>query len=160
MGHASFREVLKDASQGIFPAVVIPERKVGTTMELDYTSSTARDYPDAVAAVIARTEAHGFRVQFVHDVAQALAEKGFDREPVTIVEVCNARYASEVLEHDVRIGLMLPCPIMVYVQDSGVFISTMRPSLIGSFFPEAGIGPVAARVEEELVAIIDEAAAG
>jgi uncharacterized protein (DUF302 family) len=128
-------------------------------MDLDYTVKTAKSYDEAVSAVMASTEAHGFRVQFVHDVAATLAEKGFDREPVTIVEMCNARFASQVLARDVKIGLMLPCPIMVYVQDDAVNISTMRPSLIGGFFPEAGIGEVAAEVERVLVEIIDEAAA-
>jgi predicted Fe-Mo cluster-binding NifX family protein/uncharacterized protein (DUF302 family) len=127
-------------------------------MELDYTRKTTKSYDEAIAAVIAGTEAHGFRVQFVHDVAATLAEKGFDREPVTIVEMCNARFASQVLERDVKIGLMLPCPIMVYVEDGAAYISTMRPSLIGGFFPEAGIGDVAAEVERVLVDIINEAA--
>jgi len=128
-------------------------------MELDYTVSTGKTYDEAVSAVTERTEAHGFKVQFVHDVAATLAEKGFEREPVTIIEVCNARYASQVLASDVKIGLMLPCPVMVYEKDGDVFISTMRPSLIGGFFPEAGIGDVAMEVESALIAIIDEAAA-
>jgi uncharacterized protein (DUF302 family)/predicted Fe-Mo cluster-binding NifX family protein len=127
-------------------------------MDMDYTVATATGYADAIRAVIASTEAHGFRVQFVHDVAATLAEKGFDREPVTIVEICNARFASQVLERDVKIGLMLPCPIMVYVDAGTVHISTMRPSLIGGFFPEAGIGDIATEVEGVLVEIINEAA--
>jgi len=129
-------------------------------MELDYTVKTAKTYDEAVRAVVASTEARGFRVQFVHDVAGTLAEKGFVREPVTIVEVCNAKYASRVLERDVKVGLMLPCPVMIYVQGDDVLISTMRPSLIAAFFPEADIAGVAAEVENALVAIMDEAAAG
>lgn len=128
-------------------------------MELDYTVPTAKTYEQAVDAVIVATQAHGFKVQFVHDVAATLAEKGFVREPVTIVEMCNARFASQVLARDVKIGLMLPCPVMVYVQDGDVFISTMRPSLIGGFFPEAGIDAVASEVETVIVEIVDEAAA-
>jgi uncharacterized protein (DUF302 family) len=127
-------------------------------MQLDYTVSTTKTYDEAVSSVTERTAAHGFKVQFVHDVAATLAEKGFEREPVTIIEVCSARYASQVLARDVKIGLMLPCPVMVYEKDGGVFISTMRPSLIGGFFPEAGIDEVAAEVETALLAIIDEAA--
>jgi uncharacterized protein (DUF302 family)/predicted Fe-Mo cluster-binding NifX family protein len=127
-------------------------------MDLDYTVTTNKDFAGAVRAVVDRAEAHGFRVQFVHDVAATLAEKGFEREPVTIVEICNARFASRVLERDVKIGLMLPCPIMVYAENGAVNISTMRPSLIGGFFPEAGIGDVAMEVESVLVEIIDEAA--
>lgn len=128
-------------------------------MELDYTVPTAKSYEDAIQAVLAAVESRGFRVQFVHDVAATLAEKGFDRDPVTIIEMCNAKHASAVLAADIKIGLMLPCPIMVYVQDGGVFISTMRPTLIGSFFPEAGIEETAADVERVLVAVLDEAAA-
>lgn len=126
---------------------------------IDYTVPTNRGYDAAVQAVQAAAAAHGYRVQFVHDVAATLAEKGFDRDPVTIIEMCNAKHASQVLDADITIGLMLPCPVMVYEQSGEVFISTMRPSLIGAFFPEAGIDAVAADVEEQIKAIVDEAAA-
>ena len=113
-------------------------------MELDYTVPTTKSHADAVAAVVESTAAHGFRVQFVHDVQETLAEKGFVREPLTIVEMCNAKYASQVLAADPKIGLMLPCPIMVYVEGDRVF-STMRPTLIGGFFPDADLGSVPLR---------------
>lgn len=128
-------------------------------MQLDYTVSAGKSYDEAVSAVQEAAVAHGFRVQFVHDVAATLAEKGFEREPVSIVEVCNSRHASQVLAADIRIGLMLPCPVMVYVQDGDTFIATMRPTLLGGFFPDAGIDDVAAEVEREIFAIVDEAAA-
>ena len=128
-------------------------------MQLDYTVTTEKTYAEAVQAVVDRTVAHSFRVQFVHDVAETLAEKGFDREPVTIIEVCNAKFASKVLARDIRIGLMLPCPVMVYEQDGTVSIATMRPSLLGALYPEADIAEVAAQVEEIITAIVDEAAA-
>jgi len=126
---------------------------------IDYTVPTNREYDAAVQAVQAAAGAHGYRVQFVHDVAATLAEKGFDREPLTIIEMCNAKHASQVLAADITIGLMLPCPVMVYEQNGDVFISTMRPSLIGAFFPDAGIDGVAAEVEVQIKAIVDEAAA-
>lgn len=128
-------------------------------MQFDYTVVTTKSYDEAVAAVIAAAAANGFKVQFVHDVAETLAEKGFDREPVTIVEMCNAKYAAETLSRDIKIGLMLPCPVMVYAEGELVFISAMRPSLISTFFPAAELDEVAAEVERKIVAIVDEAAA-
>ena len=114
-------------------------------MQLDYTVATGKDFDQAVEAVARETADAGFRVLFVHDVAATLAEKGFQRERVSIVEMCNAKYASQVLAADVKIGLMLPCPIMVYAEQGQVFITTMRPSLIKDFFPNADIaGPAAA----------------
>ena len=128
-------------------------------MQLDYTVATDKSFDEAVEAVVAATADAGFKVQFVHDVAATLAEKGFERERVTIVEMCNAKFASQVLAADVKIGLMLPCPIMVYAEEGKVFISTMRPTLIGGFFPEAGIQDVASEVESILTRVIDESAA-
>lgn len=114
---------------------------------------------DAVVAnVEGKAAEKGFRVLYTHDVASTLAEKGFAREPLKIVEICNARYASIVLEKDVRISLMLPCPISVYVQGGKTFISAMLPTAIGDFYPEAGIEDIAKEVEKAVIAIIEEAA--
>lgn len=112
-------------------------------------------YREAVDAVVEASEAAGFKVLAVHDVAATLAEKGFDREPVSIVEVCNARYASAVLAEDPKIGLMLPCPLMVYEEGGQVLLSTMLPTLIGGFFPEADLGDVPGEVERILVGILE-----
>lgn len=129
-------------------------------MQLDYTVRTEKGFDQAVDAVVQAIADAGFRVLFVHDVAATLAEKGFDRERVSIVELCNAKFASQVLAADVKIGLMLPCPIMVYAEEGRVFITTMRPTLIGGFFPDVDISGVATQVEAVLMRIIDTAAAG
>ncbi|MDH4139270.1 MAG: DUF302 domain-containing protein [Coriobacteriia bacterium] len=128
-------------------------------MVLDYTVPTSSSYREAVDALVDASEAAGFRVLAVHDVTATLAEKGFEREPVSIIEVCNARYASAVLAQDPKIGLMLPCPLMVFEQGGQVFLATMRPTLIGDFFPDADLGDVPEEVERILVSVLDEVAA-
>ena len=127
-------------------------------MQLEYTAVASKSFDEAVRAVQHAAAAHSFRVQAIHDVTATLAERGFEREPLTIVEVCNAQYASQVLDEDVLIGLMLPCPVMVYEQDGDVLISTMRPSLMTQFYPDAEIEDVAATVEAKIFAIVDDAA--
>jgi len=128
-------------------------------MQTDYTVVAHKSYDAAVDAVQERASANGFRVQFVHDVAATLEERGFPRDPVTIVEMCNAKHAARVLAADIKIGLMLPCPVMVYVEGDEVRISTMLPTLLATFFPEAGIEETAAEVEQAIRRIVDEAAA-
>ena len=127
-------------------------------MDLDYTITSAKDFDATVQAVLDETAAANYRVLSVHDVSATLAEKGFDRERVTIVELCNAKHAHAVLAADVRIGLMLPCPVMVYVEGDAVKIATMKPTLIAQFFPQADIGDVAAEVESSLKGIMERAA--
>jgi len=123
-------------------------------MEVDYTVATDKSFNEAVDAVVAAAPEYGFGVQHVHDMQAALAKKGYTREPIKIIEVCNPHHAVAVLERDVRIALMLPCRIVVYEQDGRVFISTMRASMIADMFPEADIAENAAEVEHGLIGIV------
>lgn len=124
----------------------------------EYSVVTSKTFDEAVKAVEENTAAKGFRVLHTHDVTATLAEKGFEREPLKIVEICNAKLAHEVLQKDVTTALMLPCPIVVYRKDGKTHISTMLPSLMGEFFPGKGIETVAALVESVVLSIVDESA--
>ena len=125
--------------------------------KFEYTVTTNKPFPEAVEAVEKKTAEMGFRVLHTHDIAATLAEKGFPREPLKLVEICNAKYASRVLEKDVKVSLMLPCPISVYVQDGKTHISTLLPTSIAQFFPNAGIEGVAAEVEAAVLKIVEAA---
>ena len=126
--------------------------------DFEHSVATSKTFDEAVKAVEENTAAKGFRVLHTHDVAATLAEKGFQREPLKIVEVCNAKYAHEVLQEDIAAAMMLPCPILIYQQSGKTHISTMLPSVMGKFFPGKGIEAVAARVEKAVVAIVDDSA--
>ncbi|MHB1323749.1 MAG: DUF302 domain-containing protein [Coriobacteriia bacterium] len=127
-------------------------------MEIDHTIESTKSFDETVQAVLDETAAANFRVLATHDVSATLAEKGFERERVTIVELCNAKHAHAVLAADVRIGLMLPCPIMVYAEGDAVKIATMNPTLIAQFFPNADLGDVPTEVETSLKRIMERAA--
>ena len=125
--------------------------------EFRYTVETSKSFDGAVQAIEQKTAEKGFRVLHTHDVAATLAEKGFSRDPLKIIEICNARYASEALKKDVNIALMLPCPVAVYTQAGKTFISTMLPSTLVEFYPQAGIGEIASKVEQVVLEVINEA---
>ncbi len=123
----------------------------------DYTVSTSKDFPSAVAAVQEAIAAAGMRVLHIHDVQATLAEKGFQRDPFQIIEFCNAKYASAFLDADVRIGLCIPCKINVYVHDGKTWISGMRPIILPMFFPDADLGSKPEEVDTIIRSIIDRA---
>lgn len=125
---------------------------------LAYTVSTAKSVDEAVRAVEQNTAARGFRLLYVHDIDGILAQKGFQREPLKIVEICNAKYSAEVLEKDVTAAIMLPCPIVVYRQNDETLISTMKPSAIAGFFPGKSLEFVAEQVEATVLSIVDDSA--
>jgi uncharacterized protein (DUF302 family) len=123
----------------------------------EHTVNTDRRFEDVVSAIEKKAVENGFRVLHTHDFAATLAEKGFPREPLKVIEICNAKYASRVLDKDVKIALMLPCPISVYVKDGKTHISTLLPSSIADFFPQAGIEGLASEVEKIVLKIVEEA---
>ena len=126
-------------------------------MQLDYTVETSKSFAEAVAAVEAASKEHGFGVLHIHDVQATLAAKGFAREPLKILEICNGGFAHRVLQADVKIALMLPCPVVVYVADGQTFISALRPDVMGAFYPAADIQAVAEEVNAHIIAIVDAA---
>ena len=125
---------------------------------LAYTVSTSKSIDESVAAIEQCCGAHGFRVLHIHDLAAALAEKGYPREPLKIVEVCNARYAAKLLERDLSAALMLPCPIVVCEENGGTKITTLLPSVMAELLPGRSLEFTAEQIEFALVAIVNESA--
>ena len=126
-------------------------------MTFERTVTTDKPFDEAVAAIERNAGEKGFRVLHTHDIAATLTEKGFPREPLKIVEICNAKYASQVLAKDVKLALMLPCPISVYVEGGKTLISTLLPTSIVEFYPHAGIEQLAAEVEKIVLDIVESA---
>ena len=152
-------------------------------MEFDYTTTTGKTFDEAVLSVQEEIVKAGMRVLYVHDIAGALAEKGFQRDPFKMVEFCNAKYANEFLNADIKIGLCLPCKINVYVKNEEAFISDverekrestlsplpsrganmvthisgMRSIILSQFFPLADLGEMPKEIDQIILNIIDNA---
>jgi uncharacterized protein (DUF302 family) len=125
--------------------------------QFDYTVESAKEFDQAVAAVEAKSQEKGFRVLAIHDVKATLESKGFARAPMKIIEICNAKYVDQILKKDIRISLMLPCPIVVYTEGDKTIISALRPRSMVDFFPDSGIESIAAEVEDIVTVIVNEA---
>lgn len=126
-------------------------------MFFDYTVKTNKSFDEAVSAVEQETANEGFKVLHVHNIQETLGSKGFEIEPLKIVEICNAKSAYAVLKADIKIGLCLPCKVNVYVKDGSTYISGMRPIVLTQFFPEADLGTLPEKVDEIIRNIIDKA---
>lgn len=126
-------------------------------MEFDYTTTTAKTFDEAVLSVQGEIAKAGMRVLYVHDVQETLSEKGFEREPLKIVEFCNAKFANEFLNIDIKIGLCLPCKINVYTKDGQTVISGMRPIVLSQFFPQADLGERPKEIDQIIQNIINNA---
>ena len=126
-------------------------------MDLAYTITTNKSFADAEQIVQNAVAAQGFRVLHVHDVQATFAEKGVQREPYKIIEVCNVKYANQALKADPLIGLMMPCKINLFMEHGTTKLTLLKPSLLATFFPEAALGAMAQEIETVLSAVVDAA---
>ena len=128
-------------------------------MEAIYKATTQKSFADVVAAIQAQTQVNGFRVLHIHDVQATLAEKDFQREPLKIIEVCNAKYAHTALMIDVTVSLLMPCRINVYREEGKTVICTVRPKALVTIFNNNELKEFADEVEDVLIRIIDQSIA-
>ncbi|HBC45999.1 MAG TPA: hypothetical protein DEO84_02495 [candidate division Zixibacteria bacterium] len=125
-------------------------------MQLGYSCETNKDFNAAVTALQERTAAKGFRVLHVHDLQATMAEKGLERSPFKIIEICNSKFAHKILGINEDIGLFMPCKINVYTKNGKTIISAMRPSMISEFFDNKELKEVADEVDAIVRSIVDD----
>ena len=129
-------------------------------MNIKYEKESSRSFDDVVADVEKLTAEKMFRVLHVHDVQATVAAKGFEREPLKIIEICNAKFAYEALGKNMDVSLFMPCKINVYTEGGKTRIKAMRPAAIAEFMPGSGLEELATSVDKIVTEIVDAAAQG
>ncbi|MBI5267048.1 MAG: DUF302 domain-containing protein [candidate division Zixibacteria bacterium] len=125
--------------------------------EIGYELTTPKPF-DTVVANLEKLAPEGqFRVLHVHDVKATLAEKGFERGPLKIIEVCNSAFAHQALQKSIDVALFMPCKFSVYTEGGKTHVCLGRPSIISQMLPGSGLEQLAADVEERLKKIMHQA---
>ena len=124
--------------------------------DLAYTLTTDKPFDSVVEALEKKSPESQFRVLHVHNVQQTLAEKGFLRGPLKIIEVCNAGFAHKALGQDVTVALFMPCKFTVWTEGNKTHVSLGRPTMISAMMPQAGLESLATEVETTLKRVMQE----
>ncbi len=73
-----------------------------------YCRESEYRFNEAIEIILSKVEEFGFSLQYIHDVKKSLADKGKEIDSLKIIEVCNVKYASQALNQDKLISLMMP----------------------------------------------------
>jgi uncharacterized protein (DUF302 family) len=124
-----------------------------------YTVESTKDLDSVARSLEAASQRHRLGVLGVHDLKAKLKEKGVDLGgDCLIYEVCNPQQAKKVLETSPEISTALPCRISVYRVGGKVTLATIRPTAMIDMFNTPELQAVAAEVESEILAMMNEAA--
>jgi len=110
------------------------------------------DFEQAIEKVTRSLKEEGFGVITEIDVAATLKEKiGVDFRPYRILGACNPKLAHGAIEMDPRIGLLLPCNVVVQQTDEGrVSVSVGSPVAMFAVVGDTDLTHLAAHVEEKV----------
>lgn len=113
--------------------------------------------PEAIARVTEALKTEGFGVLSEIDVAGTLKKKlDLDRRPYHILGACNPKLASQALEADPDIGLLLPCNVVVREESDGkVVVAFMDPVAVLCLVEKEGVEALASDVRSRLERVRD-----
>lgn len=122
---------------------------------------TEKTVSEAAAALQAAVQANHFGVMQVHDLKETMTKKGveFARECL-IFEVCQPQQAKKVLEENMSVSTALPCRISLYEDGGKTIMATLKPTALLALFNTPQLKTVAQEVEDTILKIMREAAAG
>lgn len=123
--------------------------------------STDKSMSEAAAALQAAVQANRFGVMQVHNLKETMTKKGVDfgRECL-IFEVCQPQQAKKVLEENMSISTMLPCRISLYEEGGKTILASLKPTALLAIFNAPLLEGVAHDVEDSIIKIMKDAAAG
>ncbi len=127
-----------------------------TDNKLAYQLRTKKSFDEVCADLEKLSPENQFRVLAVHDVKATLAEKGLERGPLKIIEICNAKFAHTATQKDINVALFMPCKFTVYTDGDETVVTLARPTIIAEMLPDAGLEELAAEVEETLKKVMTE----
>lgn len=121
----------------------------------------SRDSVDEVDGPLRAAAArHKFGVLGVLDMTSTLRNKGIELgQEVRVYDICNPQAAAQALGENPATATLLPCRIAVYSSAGGCVIAMVHPT---DLFAASGLemtGSLAADVQREMMAIVDEIAA-
>ena len=120
------------------------------TIEMDLS------YDEAVAKAREAFAAQGFGILTEIDVQATLKAKiGADIEPYLILGACNPQLAHQALEIEPKIGLLLPCNVVVRAGDGCTIVEALDPKVIAEVPGRDELVPVADEAGRRIRAALD-----
>jgi len=130
-------------------------------MKYGYSKSVNLSYEDAVERVTAELKDRGFGVLTEIDVKATLKKKlDKDMNNYVILGACNPQFAHQALEEEQELGLLLPCNVIVYVNDEGktVVASVNAETMLSVVGDDPRMQEIAGEVTQRLEDTIDAVA--
>lgn len=125
-------------------------------MDYGMTTRVRAPFSETVERVRAALKDQGFGVLTEIDVRATLRDKlGEEMEDYLILGACNPPLAHRALGVDRRIGLLLPCNVVVRADGDQTVVEALDPQVMVSVSGQAALEPVAEEATRRLAAALE-----
>lgn len=116
-----------------------------------------KSFDQAIEQVTAELKKEGFGVLTEIDVKKTLKTKiDVDFKRYTILGACNPHFAHKALQSEDKIGVFLPCNVIVEEHDNGsIEVSAVDPIASMSAVANENLGSLATEVQQKLIKVIN-----
>jgi uncharacterized protein (DUF302 family) len=121
------------------------------------STKVSTGFDETIERVTAALSEQGFGVLSDIDVAKTLKNKlGVDQAPYRILGACNPDFAHQAIKAEPDIGALLPCNVVVRVDDDGdVRVLFMNPLTVLELVDNPKVPELAAKVRERLDRVME-----
>lgn len=125
------------------------------TVKYAVTKQYKGKFSEALTDIIDSLNKEGFGILTQIDVQETLKRKlNVNYSKYMILGACNPPNAYKALQAEIEIGLLLPCNVIIYEEDSQVFISVMKPTAALTLSNNPDIAVIAEDVEKKLISAL------
>ncbi len=117
-----------------------------------------KDFEKAIEKVTLELKNEGFGILTEINITQTLKEKlGVDFKKYRILGACNPPFAHEALTHEEKIGLFLPCNVVVLENENGeIEVAAVDPVASMISVKNKELASVAQEIQQKLKNVIDK----
>src|SRR5690606_8017789 len=142
--------------KGRSPRTCPGRRRKDELVDYGMTVRLKDSYAEAVERVSAALKEQGFGVLTEIDARATLEEKlGEKIEDYLILGACNPPLAHRALNVDRRIGLLLPCNVVVRTEGDDTLVEVLDPQVMAKVSEQPGLEAVADEAARRLTAALD-----
>lgn len=118
---------------------------------------SGKSFNEVIELVTVELKKEGFGVLTTIDVKQTLKNKiDVDFKNYTILGACNPHFAHKALSSEDKIGVFLPCNVVVQELENGrIEVFAVDPIASMSPVENESLGPIALEVQQKLKNVID-----
>ena len=125
-------------------------------MSYYFSKKSALGFEEAIEKVTEVLKSEGFGILTEIDVKETLKKKlDVDFRPYKILGACNPSFAYQALQAEDKVGIMLPCNVIVQEKENGVEIAVVDPVASMQAIENPKLGEIANEIRQRLHRVID-----